>query len=85
MPRDLREAGHRLIGRVYVHPVSQVLVVFTEVDRTGDFYDPLLVWRAVSSSSRGRTYTSTVLKDDGRWVEFRTNRSNELLPYSYRS
>lgn len=80
MPRDLREAARCAVGRVYVHPVSKELVVFTSMD-----HELLLEWRQVTGNNRGRAYASTVFKDDGRWAEFRTDNTNALLPYAYRS
>lgn len=73
--------AEQVMHKVYVHPISNNLVVFIWYERT--LNDALLEWRDVSGSGRGRTYASTVFRDDGRWVKY--EGTTNVLPYSHRS
>lgn len=77
---NIHHQALELVGRVYIHPVSKELVVFSELHGL-----EILTWRKVSGSNYGRTLASTVLKDDGRWQLFTGNVDSPMLPYSYRS
>jgi len=77
---NIYQQARELVGRVYIHPVSKDIVVFSELRDSEE-----LIWRQVSGNKRGRVLASTVLKDDGRWQLFTGNAGSPLLPYSYRS
>lgn len=79
----LYRAAKELEGKVYTHPVSQQLVVFT--DYHGDVSDPTMTWRSITGDKRGRVLVSTVLKGDGRWIKYEGQKGSPLLPYSHRS